>query len=321
MVSPSAAAAAAAVSSWWNTPNGAPLSLTAGLPHHLQRDALREYASSSSTAALLKAASVPSSLTKPHSSAAGSISSLSRPDTLAGLASDMSRTSHHRRLAEAAAAAVSRPEDTRDVAAELARHQEEFNLALGSGGSLAGVNAAAAAAAAAAAGAYPLGRAGLSAAASMYNQAMAYSLYQQLRVNKEAALAQAEASALLEKMKQQNMPSQQQQQHQQQQQQLYQKALLEQATKNRPTAWEHISHLLQKESPASMQAGLPTELLSLQPKLSAPEMSWLQAGLVCVNCGDPRVKFVCSCCRTQTFCSEQCQLKLWSKKTQASSKN
>ncbi|XP_075745755.1 uncharacterized protein LOC119161180 [Rhipicephalus microplus] len=321
MVSPSAAAAAAAVSGWWNTPNGAPLSLTAGLPHHLQRDALREYASSSSTAALLKAASVPSSLTKPHSSAAGSISSLSRPDTLAGLASDMSRTSHHRRLAEAAAAVVSRPEDTRDVAAELARHQEEFNLALGSGGSLVGVNAAAAAAAAAAAGAYPLGRAGLSAAASMYNQAMAYSLYQQLRVNKEAALAQAEASALLEKMKQQNMPSQQQQQHQQQQQQLYQKALLEQATKNRPTAWEHISHLLQKESPASMQAGLPTELLSLQPKLSAPEMSWLQAGLACVNCGDPRVKFVCSCCRTQTFCSEQCQLKLWSKKTQASSKN
>uniref|UniRef100_A0A131YIG9 Af4/fmr2 family member 4 n=1 Tax=Rhipicephalus appendiculatus TaxID=34631 RepID=A0A131YIG9_RHIAP len=214
MVSPSAAAAAAAVSSWWNSPNGAPLSLTAGLPHHLQRDALREYASSSSTAALLKAASVPSSLTKPHNSAAGSISSLSRPDTLAGLASDMSRTSHHRRLAEAAAAA-SRPEDTRDVAAELARQQEEFNLALGSGGSLAGVNAAAAAAAAAAASAYPLGRAGLSAAASMYNQAMAYSLYQQLRVNKEAALAQAEASALLEKMKQQNMPSQQQQQQQQ----------------------------------------------------------------------------------------------------------
>ncbi|KAH7959243.1 hypothetical protein HPB49_009643 [Dermacentor silvarum] len=57
----------------------------------------------------------------------------------------------------------------------------------------------------------------------------------------------------------------------------------------------------------SMQAGLPAELLSLQPKLSAPEMSWLQAGLACVNCGDPRVKFVCSCCRTQTFCSEQCQ--------------
>lgn len=310
-------AAAAAVSNWWNTPNGAPLSLTAGLPHHLQRDALREYASSSSTAALLKAASVPSSLTKQHSSAAASMSSLSRPETLAGLASDMSRSSHQRRLAEAAAAATSRQEDTRDVAAELARQQEEFNLALGSGGSLAGVNAAAAAAAAAAAGAYPLGRAGLSAAASMYNQAMAYSLYQQLRVNKEAALAQAEASALLEKMKQHNMPSQQQQQ-----QQLYQKALLEQATKNRPTAWEHISHLLQKESPANMQAGLPSELLSLQPKLSAPEMSWLQGGLVCMNCGDPRVKFVCSCCRTQTFCSEQCQAKLWSKlKAQPPSKN
>lgn len=310
-------AAAAAVSNWWNTPNGAPLSLTAGLPHHLQRDALREYASSSSTAALLKAASVPSSLTKQHSSAAAGMSSLSRPETLAGLASDMSRSSHQRRLAEAAAAATSRQEDTRDVAAELARQQEEFNLALGSGGSLAGVNAAAAAAAAAAAGAYPLGRAGLSAAANMYNQAMAYSLYQQLRVNKEAALAQAEASALLEKMKQHNMPSQQQQQ-----QQLYQKALLEQATKNRPTAWEHISHLLQKESPANMQAGLPSELLSLQPKLSAPEMSWLQGGLICMNCGDPRVKFVCSCCRTQTFCSEQCQAKLWSKlKAQPSSKN
>lgn len=319
-------AAAAAVSSWWNAPNGAPLSLTAGLPHHLQRDALREYASSSSTAALLKAASVPSSLTKQHSSPAGSMPSLSRSEALAGMASDASaRTAHHQRLAEAAAA---RAEDTRGVTAELARQQEELNLALSSGGSLAGVNAAAAAAAAAAAGAYPLGRAGLSAAASMYNQAMAYSLYQQLRVNKEAAIAHAEASALLEKMKQQNLPSQhqqqqqQQQQHQQQQQQLYQKALLEQATKNRPTAWEHISHLLQKESPVSMQAGLPAELLSLQPKLSAPEMSWLQAGLACVNCGDPRVKFVCSCCRTQTFCSEQCQAKLWSKlKTQTPTKN
>lgn len=317
-------AAAAAVSSWWNAPNGAPLSLTAGLPHHLQRDALREYASSSSTAALLKAASVPSSLAKQHNNAAGSMPPLSRSEALASMASEAStRTSHHQRLSEAAAA---RAEESRGVAAELARQQEEFNLALSSGGSLAGVNAAAAAAAAAAAGAYPLGRAGLSAAASMYNQAMAYSLYQQLRVNKEAALAQAEASALLEKMKQQNMPSQhqqqQQQQHHQQQQQLYQKALLEQATKNRPTAWEHISHLLQKESPVSMQAGLPAELLSLQPKLSAPEMSWLQAGLVCVNCGDPRVKFVCSCCRTQTFCSEQCQAKLWSKlKTQAPTKN
>ncbi|XP_065307693.1 streptococcal hemagglutinin-like isoform X1 [Dermacentor albipictus] len=317
----SSSAAAAGVSNWWNAPNGAPLSLTAGLPHHLQRDALREYASSSSTAALLKAASVPSSLAKQHNSAAGSTPSLSRSEALAGMASDPSaRTSHHQRLAEAAAA---RTEDSRGVAAELARQQEEFNLALSSSGSLAGVNAAAVAAAAAAAGAYPLGRAGLSAAASMYNQAMAYSLYQQLRVNKEAALAQAEASALLEKMKQQSMPSQQQQQqHQQQQQQLYQKALLEQATKNRPTAWEHISHLLQKENPVSMQAGLPSELLSLQPKLSAPEMSWLQAGLACVNCGDPRVKFVCSCCRTQTFCSEQCQAKLWSKlKTQAPTKN
>lgn len=191
------------------------------------------------------------------------------------------------------------------MAAELARQQEEFNLALGQGNSLAGVNAAAA-------GAYPLGRAGLSAAASMYNQAMAYNLYQQLRINKEAA----EASALLEKMKQNLSPSQQQQ--------LYQKALLEQA-KNRPTAWEHLGHMLQqqqKESPSGMQAGLPAELLSLQPKLSTHELPWLQAGLACVNCGDPRVKFVCSCCRTQTFCSEQCQVKLWSKlKTQAPTKN
>ncbi|KAH7985225.1 hypothetical protein HPB52_024254 [Rhipicephalus sanguineus] len=205
MVSPSAAAAAAAVSSWWNAPNAR---------------ALREYASSSSTAALLKAASVPSSLTKSHSSAAGSISSLSSQRYV--------KNRSHRRLAEAAAA--SRPEDTRDVAAELADKQEEFNLALG-----------------------------------MYNQAMAYSLYQQLRAQGGRASA---------------------------------------------------------GRGANMQAGLPTELLSLQPKLSAPEMSWLQAGLVCVNCGDPRVKFVCSCCRTQTFCSEQCQAKLWSKlKTQPSSKN
>uniref|UniRef100_A0A2R5L6L3 Putative gastric mucin n=1 Tax=Ornithodoros turicata TaxID=34597 RepID=A0A2R5L6L3_9ACAR len=33
---------------------------------------------------------------------------------------------------------------------------------------------------------------------------------------------------------------------------------------------------------------------------------------VCLNCGDPRVKYVCSCCRTQTFCSELCQMELWS---------
>uniref|UniRef100_A0A1E1XDC1 Putative gastric mucin n=1 Tax=Amblyomma aureolatum TaxID=187763 RepID=A0A1E1XDC1_9ACAR len=296
--------AAAAASSWWNTQNGSPLSLTAGLPHHLQREALREYASSSSTAALLKAASVPSSVSKQHG---GGVPSLSRhePSALVSAAEAPSRSTH-RRLAEAGV--PGRPEDARDVAAELARQQEEFNLALGQGSSLAGVNAAAAAAAA---GAYPLGRAGLSAAASMYNQAVAYNLYQQLRINKEAA----ETSALLEKMKQNLPPSQQQQ--------LYQKALLEQAKNNRPTAWEHIGHLLQqKESPGGMQAGLPAELLSLQPKLSAHELPWLQAGLACVNCGDPRVKFVCSCCRTQTFCSEQCQVKLWSKlKTQAPSKN
>lgn len=298
---PSAAAAAAVSGGWWNTQNGSPLSLTAGLPHHLQREALREYALSSSTAALLKAASVPSSVGKQHG---GGVPSLPRhePSALVS-ASEAPSRSTHRRLAEAGV--PGRSEEARDMAAELARQQEEFNLALGQGNSLAGVNAAAA-------GAYPLGRAGLSAAASMYNQAMAYNLYQQLRINKEAA----EASALLEKMKQNLSPSQQQQ--------LYQKALLEQA-KNRPTAWEHLGHMLQqqqKESPSGMQAGLPAELLSLQPKLSTHELPWLQAGLACVNCGDPRVKFVCSCCRTQTFCSEQCQVKLWSKlKTQAPTKN
>ncbi|KAK8777316.1 hypothetical protein V5799_029339 [Amblyomma americanum] len=289
------AAAAAAASGWWNPQNGSPLSLTAGLPHHLQREALREYAASSSTAALLKAASVPNAATKQHG---GGVPSLSRhdPSPLVSASEPPPSRSAHRRLAEAGV--PGRPEDARDVAAELARQQEEFNLALGQGSALAGV-----------ASGYPMGRAGLSAAASMYNQAMAYNLYQQLRINKEAA----EASALLEKMKQNLPPSQQQQ--------LYQKALLEQA-KNRPTAWEHLGHLLQKESPGGMQAGLPAELLSLQPKLSTHELPWLQGGLSCVNCGDPRVKFVCSCCRTQTFCSEQCQVKLWSKlKTQAPTKN
>lgn len=229
---------------------------------------------------------------------------LSKPEpaSLAG-ASDVASRSAHRRLAETTQGRV---EDARDLAAELARQQEEYNLALNSAGSLSGMNPG-----------YPLSRAGLSAAASMYNQAMAYSLYQQLRMNKEAAAAQAETSALLEKMKHHNLPPSQQQH-------LYHKALLEQA-KSRSTSWEHINHLLQKDGPPGMQAGVPIELLSLQPKLSAtaPELlPWLQAGLACVNCGDPRVKFVCSCCRTQTFCSEQCQVKLWNKlKAQTPAKN
>lgn len=303
-------AGAAAVSSWWNAHNGAAtaLSLTSGLPHHLQREAMRDYASSSSsTAALLKAASVPSSAIKQHGAPAGgaaAVPALSKPEpaSLAG-ASDVASRSAHRRLAETTQGRV---EDARDLAAELARQQEEYNLALNSAGSLSGMNPG-----------YPLSRAGLSAAASMYNQAMAYSLYQQLRMNKEAAAAQAETSALLEKMKHHNLPPSQQQH-------LYHKALLEQA-KSRSTSWEHLNHLLQKDGPPGMQAGVPIELLSLQPKLSAtaPELlPWLQAGLACVNCGDPRVKFVCSCCRTQTFCSEQCQVKLWNKlKAQTPAKN
>ncbi|CAN8015231.1 unnamed protein product [Ixodes persulcatus] len=271
----------AAMATWWNGSNGAISSAEqpSSLSHHLRRDNLREYASPSSPE-YQKTASLSPAMKTQHQG--GAPQRQSSGDTSARPSQRRSRES-----------SLSISEGSREVASAVSRHPEDFGLSMGPSGAVSGQSSTA----------YALNRANI-AATNIYNQAMAYSLYQQLRLNKEASsVAQAEASAtsasLLEKMKQGLPPSQQQ---------MYQKSLgslLEQA-KGRPTAWEHLNLLLQKES----------------MDVPAAELPWAQSGLACINCGDPRVKYVCSCCRTQTFCSEQCQIKLWTKqKTQTSTKH
>ncbi|CAN7944763.1 unnamed protein product, partial [Ixodes pacificus] len=245
----------ASMATWWNGSNGA-ISTAAqpsSLSHHLRRDNLREYASPSSPE-YQSAASLSPAMKTQHQGVAPQRQS----------SGDTSARPSQRRSRESS---LSISEGSREVASAVSRHPEDFGLSMGPSGAASGQSSTA----------YALNRANI-AATNIYNQAMAYSLYQQLRLNKEASsVAQAEASAssasLLEKMKQGLPPSQQQ---------MYQKSLgslLEQA-KDRPTAWEHLNLLLQKES----------------MDVPAAELPWSQSGLACINCGDPRVKYVCSCC-------------------------
>ncbi|CAN7984902.1 unnamed protein product, partial [Ixodes hexagonus] len=254
------------MAAWWNGPNRAvsPSEQPSSLAHHLRRDSLRDYASPSS----------------PHFQSVSSPSPVTKQQQQSGppqrqSSGDPSARPNHRRSRDPS---LSITEGSREAVSGASRLLEEYGLSLSPAGSSSSSNTTA----------YAMNRANI-AATSIYNQAMAYSLYQQLRLNSEASsAAQADAAAssvsLLEKMKQSLPPSQQQ---------LYQKSLgslLEQA-KGRPTAWEHLNLLLQK---ASME-------------VPAADLPWTPSGLACITCGDPRVKYVCSCCRTQTFCSEQCQ--------------
>lgn len=250
--------------SWWNNPS-VPATVAGDLPPDFgllqQRDQLREYGTSCSPQ--YKSISGRSAAPKQHYD-----TSLHRPAP-----ADHSPKLSARQLPEVSPSTV---EESRETSAQaFARHQAELSLSLNAANAASGANA------------YALSQANL-AAANMYSQAMAYSLYQQLRANKEPTTAPdpVASSALLDNIKQ-GTPSSQKQ--------LYQKSVgpLLEEPKTRPSAWEHLNVLLQNGS-----ADLP---------------SWLQNGLVCINCGDPRVKYVCSCCRTQTFCSEQCQIKLWNK--------